>query len=190
MLRLLIIPPEEGLYDEVNNRFIELKPTIVHLEHSLHTIWKWEKIHHKAFIKNYKDSSTYEKMSYIKCMTMDEDIDDNLFLCLTSDDIQQINDYIASPMTAIHYRTNEEDNTQTGVTKEGDVITAELIMYWMIKFQIWPEAQYWHLNSLLALIHVCGIKESPDKKKSQSDINAHHRAVNKARRAKARKGRV
>lgn len=92
--------------------------------------------------------------------------------------IDQISAYIDDPMTATTFRN---DPSKRG-SREG--ITAELIYYWMISQGIPVEFEKWHINSLLTLIRVCNVKNSPGKKMSAADITRRNEALNKARRAK------
>ena len=64
------------------------------------------------------------------------------------------------------------------------IITSELIYYWMTALNIPFECQRWHLNRLMTLIEVAGIKNQPAKKMSKKDIAAQNRSLNAARRAK------
>ena len=62
-------------------------------------------------------------------------------------------------------------------------MSSEMIYYYMVASQIPFECQKWHLNRLLTLIRICGLKNQDPKKMSKSDLNSKYRSVNAARRA-------
>ena len=66
----------------------------------------------------------------------------------------------------------------------GEIITSELIYYWMVAFTIPFECEHWHLNSLFALIRICNIKNSKPKKMGRNEIAQRNRELNAQRRAK------
>ena len=79
--------------------------------------------------------------------------------------------------------TTINQNKNTPHRKE--IITSEIIYYWMIAQNIPIEFEKWHINRLLTLIRVCSIKNDPNPKKmSRSAIARQNRALNKARKAK------
>ena len=79
-------------------------------------------------------------------------------------------------MTATTFR----DDPNNKGTKE--IITSELIYFWMISFGIPVEFQKWHLNRLLTLIRVFNVKNQPSKKMSTGEIMRNNAALNAARR--------
>ena len=95
---------------------------------------------------------------------------------LSPKDITSINNYISDPMTAT---TFYEETTNTN---KKEVITSELIYYWMVASNIPMECEKWHLNRLLTLIRICSIKNTPPKKMSKRDIMSRNKALNEARR--------
>lgn len=116
----------------------------------------------------------------IKCMTITKNVPSEVYDRISKSQtlIDQISAYIDDPMTATTFRN---DPSKRG---SREVITAELIYYWMISQGIPVEFEKWHINSLLTLIRVCNVKNSPGKKMSAADITRRNEALNKARRAK------
>lgn len=172
---LQITVPATELWDEENETFISTKGQTLQLEHSLISLSKWESKWCKAFLT--KDTKTYEEtLDYIKCMTLTQNVDPMVYRCLTRENIDQVNKYIEAPMTATYF--SEDKNGK----KSREVVTSELIYYWMIALTIPFECQKWHLNRLLTLIRVCNIKNAPPKKMSKRDIMSRNAALNAARR--------
>lgn len=176
----ITIPASEGydLWDPKLERFIPVpsyKEQTLQLEHSLVSLSKWESKWHKPFLSK-TDKTNEETIDYIKCMTVTPNVSDDVYYRLTQENIDEIYKYINDPMTATTF--SEDRNGKT--TRE--VVTAELIYYWMISQGIPVEFRKWHLNQLLTLIRVCNIKNAPPKKRSKRDIMNRHVALNAARR--------
>lgn len=170
---LTINIPDTELYDEVQNEFHMVKAQTLNLEHSLVSISKWESKWHKPFL-NKKEKTTEETLDYIRCMTINH-VDPLVYSCIDSRIIKQINAYIEDPMTATTF-SNQTNN------RNREIITAEVIYYWMIALNIPFECQKWHLNRLLTLINVCNIKNKPPKKMSKKAIMTRNNSLNAARR--------
>lgn len=164
-------------FDETTNTFREVKPITLVLEHSLLSISKWESKWHKPFfVGNAKDQrSSIEMEDYIRCMTLNKNVPDEVYKMLSPADISKITNYVNDPMTA----TTVNTYGQNSINRE--VITSELIYYWMVSFNIPFECEKWHINRLLTLIKVCNAKNNP-KKMSKRDIYSHNRELNRARR--------
>ena len=172
MLELIIEKPEE--YDEVNNLFIKSKTYVLKLEHSLVSLAKWESKWCKPFLTK-KAKTVKEWVDYVRCMTTTQNVDPEAYRYLTDEHFKQINEYMNAPMTATTIPKDKRSPSR-------ETVTAELVYYWMIKFNIPSEYRKWHLNQLLSLINVCSFKDNPPKKMSQSELVAHHRAINASRR--------
>lgn len=173
MLRITIPAVEQ--WDEVKQEFIQTKEQTLQLEHSLVSLSKWESKWNKPFLS--KEAKTNEEtIDYIKCMTISHNVDPEVYNFLTTEHIEQINKYIEAPMTAT---TFVEDKSGR---RNREVITAELIYYWMIALTIPFECQKWHLNRLLTLIRVCNIKNAPPKKMGKKATASHYAQLNAARR--------
>lgn len=168
------------LFDEKTQRFIEVKPTILNLEHSLIAISKWESKYHTPFLK--EDEKTPEQIEYyIKCMTINQNVDPNVYKAITPTQQEEILAYTKDPMTATWF--GDEKKPGRGRGRKTEVITSELIYYWMVALSIPSEYEKWHLNRLLTLIQVCNSYNQPPKKMSKNDIIRNNDALNAARRA-------
>lgn len=174
---LQIVIPEQEVYDEVNNLFMQTKEIKLSMEHSLLSISKWESHWKKPFLS--KETKTDEEIrDYIKCMTINPSVPDDAFGLLTRENIQQIKDYIEDPMTA----TTVSSTKKEGAAPSREIITSEVIYYWMIGFNIPMECQKWHINRLLTLIRVCDEKSKPKKNLSQREIMERNRQLNEQRK--------
>ena len=175
MLQLTI--PKSEKYNEETNEFIYRKEQKIVLEHSLVSLSKWESRWHKPFLspKNEKKSQE-EVIDYIRCMTLTQNVDPSLYYDLSADNYNKIQAYIDDPMTATTF------NMLQKTKQRGEVITSELIYYWMIAYNVPVEFEKWHLNRLLTLIKVCSIKNSPPKKMSKHEIYNRNAALNASRR--------
>ncbi len=173
---LSITIPAVELWDEAKQEFVGLKKEqTLQLEHSLVSLSKWESKWCKAFLTK-KEKTREEMLDYIKCMTITQNVDPEVYNYLTNENIIQINNYIEAPMTATTISEDKSSKTNR------EVITAELIYYWMIALNIPFECQKWHLNRLLMLVKVCNIKNQPPKKTSKKDLLSRNAALNAARR--------
>ena len=172
MLQITI--PDIELWDERIGEFVCLNGATIELEHSLVSLSKWESKWQKPFFSK-EDKTDVETIDYIRCMTLSENVSPDLYKYLSADHFRQVNEYIGNPMTATTF-----SNTKNSSSRE--IITAELIYYWMIALQIPFECQYWHLNRLLTLVQVCNIKNEPPKKMSKRDVMSRNAALNAARR--------
>ena len=172
-LDVMLIPEQ---YDEEKEAFIPPVIVSLDLEHSLVSISKWESKWHKSFLST-KDLSDEETLDYIKCMVLTPNVSPEVYGHLSEENIQQIRDYIANPMTATTFREDKSGPASREKT------TSELIYFWMITWNIPVEFENWHLNRLITLIRVCNIKNQQPKKMSQRDLASRNAALNAQRKA-------
>lgn len=173
---LILDIPDEEQWDELNQRFVYGKGCKITLEHSLLSLSKWESKWCVPFIGK-TDMTDEQVIDYIKCMTITQNVPDEIYSKLSDKHYTQVKDYIDAPMTATWF-----SKTDTPGKINNEQITSELIYYWMVALQIPFECQKWHLNRLITLIRVCNIKNQPPKKMSQHEIAKRNRALNEARR--------
>ena len=172
---LTITVPAKEMFDEQTQTFFTLKAQTLQLEHSLVSISKWESKWCKPFLAKNAQITTEETLDYIRCMTITQNVDPTVYRRLTRSNIDEINKYIDSPMTA----TTFSENKQGGGS---ETPTSELIYYWMISQNVPMECQKWHLNRLLTLLRIFSVKSQSPKKMSKRDIMNRYASLNAARR--------
>ena len=174
MLKLKIQGTE--FYNESLQEFFTVGDTWLELEHSLQALSKWESKYEKPFLGREAHSNE-EILGYIRCMIISENFDESLFGCFTQENLDAVNEYINSAQTA----TTFSELPKRG---KGEIITAELIYFWMIEFNIPPTYDTWHLNRLFTLIRVCGAKKTKPKKMNQKELAEKRQKLNAERKAK------
>ena len=175
MLQITI--PSVEMWDNKRQEFIYTKEQTLQLEHSLVSLSKWESKWRKPFLT--KGVKTIEEtIDYVRCMTLTQHVDPEVYRYLTNGNIEEVNKYIDEPMTATWFSEDKPNKPNR------ETITAELIYYWMIALKIPFECQKWHLNKLFTLIRVCDIKSRPPRKMSKRETASRYAALNAARRKK------
>ena len=170
----LTIPATE-LWNEKTQEFTHVNECALSLEHSLVSLSKWESKWKKPFLSK-EPKTREESIDYIRCMTITQNVDPRVYNLLTNNQMLEIDSYINDSMTATTFSDTEKKG-------KDEIITAEIIYYWMVSLNIPFECQKWHLQKLLTLIKVCSIKNTPPKKMSTKEVMSRNRALNKARRA-------
>ena len=174
---LSIVIPATEKYNEQTNEFIYKKEQKILLEHSLVSLSKWESKWHKPFLSSNKNTKSQEEtIDYVRCMTLTQNVDPLLYYDLSTDNYNKIQAYIEDPMTATTFNDLQKGHSSS------EIITSELIYYWMIAYNVPVEFEKWHLNRLLTLIKVCSIKNTPPKKMSKREIMNRNAALNASRR--------
>jgi len=176
---LTIVIPDVDLYDDESSMFFKSQGATLLLEHSLVSLSKWEAIWTKPFLDGIS-RTTEETRSYVACMNLAPVYSEDIYKRLSDDNVREVAAYIDSKQTASWFK--DDLAVRTG---NSDIITNEVIYYWMISHTIPMETQYWHLNRLLTLIKVCNEKNKPaSKSKMGTREQAMSRdALNKKRKA-------
>ena len=174
MLKITVQATE--LFDEETSTFSTIGGFELELEHSLLSLSKWESKFKKPFLTD-EPKTQEESMYYVEAMVLTRDYPKDFVLNLSKENITQINDYVESTESATTFGEMPERKGR------GEIITSELIYYWMVAFNIPFECETWHLNRLFSLIRICNIKNSKPKKMSRSEIAARNRELNAQRRA-------
>jgi len=165
---------EEG-YDEKTKKFVVSKSVDLELEHSLVSVSKWESHYEKPFFPS--GAKTEEEMKfYIECMFQSGKFPGGVFSKFSQKNMDDIADYIAAKRSATWFGATPNKPNR-------EVITSELVYYWMIALNIPFECQYWHFNRLMTLIKVCNAKNAPPKKMSKREAIERQRELNAQRRA-------
>jgi len=174
---LTITIQEKELFDEASQVFFKLPSATLMLEHSLVSLSKWESIWGKPFLDGTK-KTTEETRSYVACMNLAPVPSEEVYKYISDEDVVRISEYIDSKQTATWFK---QDPT---ARPSNEIVTAEIIYYWMIAHTIPFEAQYWHLNKLITLIKVCNEKNKPARKSKMPtrDMAASRRMLNQQRK--------
>ena len=171
MLQLRIKTAES--FNEATNEFVPTE-AVLGLEHSLISLSKWEAKYEIPFLGD-KEKTNEQVLDYVRMMYSGDEFPEDLLQYFGAEHYQQINAYINAKMSATWFREEKHQDS-------GEVVTSELIYYWMIALGIWLECQHWHLNRLLTLIKVCNAKNAPKKKLSRAEAVQRQRSLNDQRR--------
>lgn len=168
------------MFDERTQSFIYVEAMDLVLEHSLISISKWEAKWHKPFLDDKTNKTQEELTDYFSKMCIsNKEVDPSVFNYLTNAQLLSIMNYIKDPMSAttINVRNNK---------KSREIITSELIYYWMAASQIpFDPCEKWHINRLLTLIQIAGIKNDPkahNKKMKRREIIDQNDKLNEERK--------
>lgn len=176
--------PNKELYDPIENVFSSLqKDETLILEHSLISLSKWESKWHIPFLDKKYPKTDEQTIDYIRCMTLNKNVNPNVYLFLSEENIEAINSYIEDPMTATWF--NEKEIPRPGPLLHM-AITNEIIYALMIQYRIPVEFERWHLSRLMTLIKVINElnTDHSKSKKSRSEFLSDRDKLNEMRKAK------
>lgn len=175
MLRVTVLGDE--LFDESTGKFSHTNNVVIDLEHSLLSVSKWESKFQKPFLVP-GEKTTEEALGYILSMVISPECDPDIVNRLSVANMTEINNYIDSKQTGTTFNNLPNNKFQS------EIITSELIYYWMVALEIpFDPCEGWHLNRLLTLIRICNIKNSPDQKMPTHAVAQQYRDLNAQRKA-------
>ena len=178
---LTITIPEREFFDNVKQEFITAKKVVLQLEHSLISLSKWESKWKVPFLEKLPLKTNEQTIDYIRCMTISQNIDPEVYDTLPTDIFPKISDYIIDPMTATWF--SEPLKNKAGTKIKPEVLTSEVLYYKMISYNIPMECQKWHLNRLVTLIRVFNLKNEDPKKRNKKEMMAERQRLNEQRRS-------
>lgn len=193
---LILSIPDIEIYDEKNNKFVDIKGTTLHLEHSLLSLTKWEEKYHTSLLDRINPKiepgiSPDEFIYYLKCMTLDKNVDPNVYnyfkYVVSEKEYRETYEYLNDPHSATKM-TNTRKEGETIRRPGGTGVTSEYIYYWMTQLNIPFTCEKWNVNRLMTLIWLVNTKTSENNKTNKpkmprADLYAKNRALNAKRRA-------
>ena len=162
-------------FDDATQQFVTVGGFELQLEHSLVSLSKWESEFEKPFL-GQDDKTPEELIGYVKAMTLTPEVPPEVYSELNEANFEAINAYLNAKRSATWF------SEAPGAPKAREVITSELIYYWLTVFQIPFEVETWHLNRLFTLIRVANIKSAKPQKMSRSQMAERNRQLNAQRR--------
>lgn len=183
----IVIPPLES-FDYEKQEFVYGKEATLQLEHSLVSLHKWEQKWHIPFLDKRREKTNEQTIDYIRCMTLTQNVDPEVYNRINDKIIKDILEYINDSHTATFF------GGEPVRSRDNRPVTAEVLYYQMISLNIPFECKKWHLNSLLTLIHVCTEENNArnsangrGKKRRSQDISMEYARMNAQRMAKGKK---
>ena len=160
---LKITVPATELFDGVGN-FINTKEQTLQLEHSLVSLSKWEAKWHKPYLSR-KAMTIEETIDYIRCMTLTQNVDPNVYKAITPSNLKTVTEYIDAPMTATYLPF---------LFATAHVSTGNSVDWFLWLKYTTPFAFFGTI--------VCNVEGSPPQKLSRAEVAAQYKALNAARR--------
>lgn len=175
MLTITVLGAEQ--YDEANEKFVYPDRFNLELEHSLVSLSKWERKWRVPFLSELEKHAKTNEMviDYVKCMLLTPDPPPDWISKLSQENVDEIQAYMSDTPTAAWFNDPPE-------AKSGEIITKELIYYWLTSAGIpWQPAETWNLNELFTLIKTFGVKNSKPKPMGREEARRRQRALNRQR---------
>ena len=168
--------PGEEFFNDLTEEFVSTEGFTLELEHSLASLSKWESIYEKPFL-GPAEKSEKETLAYIEAMVVSKNPPEDFLKKLSQSNFDEINNYINSTQSATTFRVEARGSGPK------EIISSELIYFWMVSYRIPFECETWHLNRLFSLIRICNLKNSKPNTMSRRETAAQNRALNEQRRA-------
>ena len=147
---------------------------VLKFEHSLLSLSKWESEHKKAFMASSQKTPT-EMIEYFQAMLVAPEGQQDLVFMLEPEQLDSIANYINESRTA-------SSVPKDGPSRSNEIVTSELIYFWMTQLKIPFEAETWHLSRLMMLVQIANFKLQPAKKQRTGELLSSFRAANEARK--------
>lgn len=174
MLRIVI--PGEEHFDRETREVYTVGDVVVDLEYSLVALSKWEQKYKKPFLHE-KELTAEEQLYFIECMVVTPEISPETLYRLSVENLNDIKEYTEDKATATWF-------SDTGTSpKSREIMTSELIYFWMFSAGIDIAAENWHLNRLFTVIKIFGLKNAKPEKMSRSELAKRNREENARRKA-------
>jgi hypothetical protein len=150
------------------------REVLLKFEHSLLALSKWESRTKKPFMtKEHKSSE--ELIEYFQDMLVSPEDRRDLVYLLDPEQLDGLREYMNSNQSASTVpATKAEYNPE--------VITSELMYYWLVGLQIpFQPTETWHISRIMMLVQIASYKQQPPKKQKSADVMKDWARINEER---------
>lgn len=160
--------PKTRLFNHATQEFYYVDEQVITIVHSLLSISKWEAKWKRPYFSK-KPLTKDQLIDYLRCMTITKNVKPIVYLAIYSNKklMDEVYAYMDDSMSAYFFPPSLEDEKGSR-----ELVTSDLVYYYMTAFNIDFACEKWHINRLIMLIRICSRKSQPKKKNQKMSRSA------------------